>query len=702
MKPLLKWTVITLVALLILVGGATLALRVLVDEDQLRTTLLDLVNARIDGELRIDGPLQVSVWPALSVAAKDIHLSTPSGATQEFASARELRLGVALLPLLSQELQVHELRIAGLRLAAECDRSGKCNWAALGGAGTGGTPTDTDAAQAGGPAAAAPLALGIERIRIDDAALSYSDARDATHIEVSGLTLAGDGINSNGKPFDLRIDARISTGTPAQEFGLKLQTTARVDGASQSVELSKAALRLAPAGGPAFELKLPQAQIDLGADTLQAAQLELSGTGLDATASLDAGWADPKGARAHGKLELKSLDLPKLLGAFGSSLPPTVKPEPLSRLSLSADYSYDPGAITLSKLQLTAGKFQTNGRVRLGLGENQRIDATLDSPELDLDDFLAPSQAASEKDGKETSRGDGTSTALGGLLTMSGDIEANIGHLKHGKLELDQLKMQLALAPHKAQLKRLEANMYGGTLAANGVLAARSPGDATANLDARLARVDLERLLALGSDTQRLSGRVDASLKLAAKGAADTKALLASLSGPVELTIADPVIKDLSIEETICKAAAAINRESLSATFEPATHLQSIHTSLDFHDGVGQFRELGLVLPNMRMSGKGNIDLPRERLDVHLGVRVTNDLVERDPACRMSGKMLAIDWPLRCKGSFDEEPKKWCGIDKDGLEKIAVQLATEKVKEKVEDKLRDKLKGRLGDLLNRG
>ena len=180
-----------------------------------------------------------------------------------------------------------------------------------------------------------------------------------------------------------------------------------------------------------------------------------------------------------------------------------------------------------------------------------------------------------------------------------------------------------------------------------------------------------------------------------------TSALLASLAGPLELTIADPVIKDLSVEETICKAAATINRESLSAHFEPVTRLQSVRTTLDFHDGVGQFRELGLLLPNMRMNGQGSVDLPRQRLDVHLDVRVTNDLAERDPACRMSRKMLAIDWPLRCAGSFDEEPKKWCGIDQDGIAKIAGQIATEKVREKVEDKLRDKLKGKLGNFLNR-
>ena len=79
MKALLKWSAIGIATLLVAGVGATFVLRALVDEERLRTTLLELVNARIDGELRIDGPLQLAVWPTLSVAAKDVHLIAPRG-----------------------------------------------------------------------------------------------------------------------------------------------------------------------------------------------------------------------------------------------------------------------------------------------------------------------------------------------------------------------------------------------------------------------------------------------------------------------------------------------------------------------------------------------------------------------------------------------------------------------------------------------
>ena len=698
MKKPLKWFAITLAALLVIVGGATLALRLMVDEERLRSALLELVNANIDGELRIDGPLRISVWPTLSLAANDIHLSTPRGATQEFASARELRLGVALRPLLNEELRVHELRVAGLRLAADCDAAGRCNWAAL--SGSAADRQAPDVARAAGGTAAAPLALGIERIRIDGTRLSYDDARDGTHIEITDFELIGDGINSHGKPFELRTTAHIRSGTPPQEFGLKIRSTIDIDGKTSQLGLSQASIHLTPGIGPALELKLPQAQIDLAASTLQAARLDLSGSGISATASLDAGWAQPQGPRAQGRLELQSLDLPRLLGAFGSSLPATVNAAALTQITLAGNYAYTTQAIALERLELSADTFRASGQLRLGLGETPAVDIRIDSPDLDVDHFLLPAETPTSKDGKQASSAGEPSQALGALLTVDGKVEADIGHLKRGQLELEKLAMRLVLTPGKARLEHLRANLYGGSLNASGTLSAVA-NSARMHTDARLDGVDLARLLAAMSDTRRLSGRIDGSLQLEANGA-DEDALLASLTGPVTVTITDPAIEDFSVEETICKAAATINRESLSARFEPTTRLQSIRTVLDFDNGVGRFRELGLVLPNMHMNGKGNIDLPRQRLDVRLDVRVTNDLAEHDPACRMSGKMLAIDWPLRCTGSFDEEPKKWCGIDKDGLARIVTELATEKVKDKVEDKLRDKLKGKLGDLLKRG
>lgn len=697
MKTLPKWIAIVAAAVLLAMAVATLLLRLLVDEDRLRDTLLELVNARIDGELRIDGAFAVSLWPTLALRASDVHLVTPRGAPADLASARELRVGVALWPLLREEVQAQELRLIGLKLDAACDRSGRCNWSALT-AGDGDASSDdapAAAMQAAGTVAAAPLALAIERVRIEDATIGYRNDQDGTHITITQLALSGDDINTAGKPFRVRGKARVAQGAAAGDVGVALQTTLEADGTTSTLRLADTVLGVEPVGAPALETRLPAASVDFASARIHAPRLTLSGNGISAEGSLDADW---NRSTASGTIDLKKLDLPAVLRVLGDSLPPTLNADAFGRITLSASYGYAPDRLVLDKLAFAVGDFRADGRMVLGLGDKLRIDATLEAPELDMDYLFPPQEAAAGGESGPASAADETSPAAA-LLAVDGTIDARIGHLKSASLEFDALAARLVLTPGMARLERLNAGFHGGKLEASGRVDVRESA-LKAGITASLDGVDLQRLLMATAETGRVTGRLDGTFELSASGN-DAAALTSSLNGPVKLAIRDPVITDLSIEEAICKAAATINRESLTARFEPTTRLQSIHTELGFQAGIGQFRELTLVLPNMHMRGDGRIDLPRSRFDVRLAVRITNDLAERDPACRMSRKMLEIDWPLRCEGAFDDEPKKWCGIDKDGLAKIAGQLATEKAREKVEDKLRDKLKGKLGNFLGR-
>lgn len=693
MNPLLKWTSIAVAALGVLAGAATVALRALVDEERLRTTLIGLVNERIDGTLAIDGGVELALWPTLSLAADDLRLRVPADASEDLAGAKRLRLGVALLPLLRNELQVSELVLDGLTLNAACDDGDDCNWSALGGTGPQqATPPPADAAGATG----APMPLAIERVRVRDGTLVYTDRKTGARYTLDALALDGRAINMEGHPFRLEGGATLRPGAGQRELKLTLATDVEADGAANTVALAATSLSLAPAAGPALALDVPAAAIDLDARTFAAPALRLSADGIELDAALSADWSQPGAASAQGTLDLKRLDLPALLQVLGTALPPGVNAAPLADIAFGARFALGGDSLALDALTLRAGRFNAAGSARLGLGDATRIDASISSPELDLDYFLPPAAApAAPPAAAATTAGDGTARpgpgGLAALLRVDGAIDAKIGRLARGALQLGDLDARVKLARGSARLEKLDATLYGGTLGATGTLAATA-GSGAMNVNARLAGVDLKALLGSTGQTQKFEGRVNGTLTLAATGA-DPAAWKNTLSGPVQLAIDEPVLKGLSVEEVICRAAAQLNQEALSARFAPDTHFRSVRTALDFRDGVGTFRELGVAVPDMSMRGEGRIDLARGRLDVQLNTRVTDDLGKLDHACRMSRKMLAIEWPVTCKGRFDESPKQWCGIDKDDVAKIAAQLATEKVQ--------DKLMKKLGDFLNR-
>jgi len=63
------------------------------------------------------------------------------------------------------------------------------------------------------------------------------------------------------------------------------------------------------------------------------------------------------------------------------------------------------------------------------------------------------------------------------------------------------------------------------------------------------------------------------------------------------------------------------------------------------------------------------------KLDIRLNARITHDLGTLDPACRTPKKMMEVEWPVTCKGSFNDDPAKLCGIAPADFAQIAAQLA---------------------------
>jgi len=687
MKSLLKWTAIVAAALLALAGGTSLLLRALVDEAALEAALVDVVNRNIEGELRVDGQLQVSLWPSLALAASDAHLDTPAGAATEFASARELRLGLALLPLLRGELRVSELVADGLVLNLECG-AGACNWSGL----TRGPGSTTAAAPASGKTAeAAPMLLNVERVVVSNGRVSYSNRDARTRAEFDGIQIQGENINLAGEPFRLRAEAVLTQGDATRTIAVKLAAQVGIARESGRLALEDVSLALAPQGAAQITLELPSATMDLDAKTLDAPALKIGSAGIALDGALRADWSRPDGPSASGRIDAKALDLPALLAAAGTAPPASVNADALRDMSLACTFSLAEHRLALDDVSLRAGRFSAAGDVKIGLGETRRIDLDLSSPELDLD-YLLPKRARSANVGPDAAAQVGASPGavaegdrVTELLRHEGTIALKLGRLKTGKLLFEDVDAALQIASGTARLQRLDAKLYGGTLSGSGSLTGAEGADAV-RLDARLAAVDLSALLGALGDVRNLEGRVNASVELAARGT-DAAQWKNTLSGPVQIDIAEPALQGLSVEELVCRAAATLNKETLGARFEPVTRFRDFATALDFHQGVGTFRALHASLPDMSVRGEGRIDLPGRRLNVQIGARVTNDLAKFDPACRMTRKMLAVEWPLTCKGSFDEDPKKWCRIDNDDIARIAAQLTTEEVQDKLLKKL---------------
>ena len=118
-----------------------------------------------------------------------------------------------------------------------------------------------------------------------------------------------------------------------------------------------------------------------------------------------------------------------------------------------------------------------------------------------------------------------------------------------------------------------------------------------------------------------------------------------------------------------------------------------------FRNGVASNQDLVVRIPGLSVKGDGDIDLRVLGMDYRIGITIEGDTRPMpDPACQVGKNFVGIELPLRCRGPL-ELGAKACRLDKEGLGKVAVKAAGNKLSEKLEEKLGDKVSPELKDAL---
>ena len=102
----------TLMILLVVIVAGLSALVLLVNPNDFRDYLVNQVASRSGYQLELDGRLRWHVWPQLSILTGRMSLTEP-GASAPLVRADNMRLDVALLPLLSHQLNVKQVMLKG-------------------------------------------------------------------------------------------------------------------------------------------------------------------------------------------------------------------------------------------------------------------------------------------------------------------------------------------------------------------------------------------------------------------------------------------------------------------------------------------------------------------------------------------------------------------------------------------------------------
>lgn len=220
---------------LLLVAVTVVALRF--DPENYKGELQALVKEKTGRTLTMEGPLRLSFFPKLAVEAERLRLSE-AGSERPFAQVGDIRLSLALMPLLSQKLVVDRVTLSGVSAEVVRRKDGRTSIDDLTG---GGGATEGKAAEKGGRT---PLVLDVSGVDVGVDKLVWRDERDGGEWRITAAKLETGRI-ADDAPGKLKLAARIDGSKPAIRADIDLSSAYRFNFSRQTASLTDLELRVA-------------------------------------------------------------------------------------------------------------------------------------------------------------------------------------------------------------------------------------------------------------------------------------------------------------------------------------------------------------------------------------------------------------------------------------------------------------------------
>jgi uncharacterized protein involved in outer membrane biogenesis len=567
----LKWIVTGLVALVVAVVVAGYVVLSGMEFDDLRERIQAEAKAVTGRDLVIGGEIDLAVSLTPAIAIEQVSFANADwGSRAEMVTLDRFEVEVALLPLLSGDIEIRRLVIVRPNILLETDAEGRANWSLEGIA-----ETAEETVEEAGPAeettvGGMPI---LHQIVIEDGLLTYRDGQTGEVMEVvlSRLTSSAKG--------------------PSQPISLNFEGT-----------YNSSPIKLSGTLGAPLELNEGPFPVDLTAEAGGAAvtvagviAAPLAGQGIDL------------------KISAKGKSLADLGGLAGAELPP------LGPYDVSARLKTDGDPVSLTELAAKIGGSDLAGQATLALsGARPALSGALTSQLLDLADFAPPGESAAEP----ATEADPESPyvfaedplPLDGLKAVDADLKLNVATLRlQEKLALQDLDLTLRLAGGRLQVAPLTTRFAGGSLEANVDLDGAKELPSLAVLVTG-TDIDYGQLLKDMEIEDGVQGTLDLDIDLSGAGGSP-RAIAAGLDGKTEIVSNEGVISN-----QLLKVVGVGLSDVLGPLMggEEDAKLNCIVSRFNIERGLATSVAMIFDSEAFTVTGGGIVDLKTERLDLQM------------------------------------------------------------------------------------
>jgi AsmA protein len=677
---LLKWILIAVGGAVVLFAGALAFIAATFDPNQYRGPIADLVKEKTQRTLSIEGDIRLMLFPKLGVQLGKTRLSE-FGSDKEFAGLEQMRVSLALLPLLSKQVVVDQVQLSGLRVNLVKHRDGRTNFADLLGAEATVAPV-----RASGPSstATAPIKFDIAGVKVSKAAMSWKDETAGAEYTVSDLNLES-GRVAPGVPVKFELAAVFTTSEPKMKVKLQCAGNATADPQNRSFSAVVLTASVSAQGPLEAGLTIKLSGVEGSAKALQVREFLIDVDTRQGDNAVKGTLSTPIVA----DFETQLFELPRLAGEFDVTSPSL--PMKKLKVPLAGAARVDLKKQTASA-DLTTRLDESNVKAKVDMtnfaAPFTRLDIAFDK--LNVDRYLQPTE-------KKTTSAEAASVPQAEQpidfspikkLNLAGSLR--IDELVASNLKAQNLRIDVTATGGRLEVNPLSANLYQGS--AKGSASVNANNNQLA-IKQNLSGVSIGPLLRDALNQDLLDGRGNVVLDVTTTGNT-VSAIKKSLNGTAALSLKDGALKGINLAQSLRNAKAMFtggtrNSEQAAAAGEK-TDFSDLSASFLIREGVAHNDDLLAKSPFLRLTGAGEIDIAAGSLNYLAKAAAVAT------STGQGGKDLAdtsgLTLPVRASGPFTALKYK---LEFGSAFSDSARQQVEAKKEELKGKLKDQIKSRL-------
>ncbi|MGB5442161.1 MAG: AsmA family protein [Gammaproteobacteria bacterium] len=699
MGKLLKFLFGFLLLLVVLVVAAVVVLPLVVDPNDYKPEIAAAVKEQTGRNLEIEGDISLSVFPWLGLDIGPTRLSNAEGfAEPHMARMDTVQVRVKLVPLLSKQLQVDKVKLSGLQLYLGKDKAGRSNWADLQGRQA---AAEKDAKAAGaetGTGGAATLeSLSIGGIKIVDAKLVWDDRAADSSYEINELSFTTGAIEP-GERFDIDLQFKLAAKQPAATGAFSLKGDVLVAPALNAIDIAGVKLVVdaegdgVPAGRTSVSLASDIA-IDLDAQTLNMPDVVLKALGMVVAGTISGTKISADDPQFKGVFTVAEFAPRDLIKELGQDSPVTADSKVLGSANARLEWTASAKDFNANVVELRLDDTTVKGNASVARFDAPAISFALAVDQFDLDRYLPPpaedGKAAADKP-EAAATGELPLETLRSL-NLNGKLE--IGTLKAFNLRSTNVEMQVKASNGVIRVTPASARLYNGNIQNDITLDVRN-STPRLTLVNDVNNVKAGPLLKDMTGKDQLLGTANLHANINASGAT-AELIKQSLSGNTSFSFTDGAVKGVNVAALIRNARAKLKGEPAPATTEPnQTDFTEMKGTTVISNGLIRNDDLLMSSPLLRLTGKGEVSLPKETIDYTLTAKLVSSLEGQGGAALDDLKGISI--PVHVGGTFSKPsyaPDLGAALSDAAKAKVEekVEEQKQKIQKKIEDKLQDKL-----------